>query len=85
MKIKEIFTGWTNLLKKGLGIEARKIEKLSKERLAICNSCDIRSGRKCDPKKFGKNIITGKMTKGCGCNIDAKTRSPKSTCPLGKW
>jgi len=45
----------------------------------------MRSGHKCDPGKQGKNVKTGNMVNGCGCNIAAKTMSPGSSCPLGKW
>jgi len=45
----------------------------------------MRSGHKCDPRKQGKNVKTGNTVNGCGCNIAAKTMSPGSSCPLGKW
>ena len=36
-------------------------------------------------KNIGINEITKVETKGCGCNISAKTLSPESKCPLSKW
>jgi hypothetical protein len=45
----------------------------------------MRIGNTCSPKNAGINEITKKETKGCGCNISAKTLSPESQCPLSKW
>jgi hypothetical protein len=45
----------------------------------------MRSGNTCDPNKQLKHIITEQVVNGCGCNIAAKTLSPDSECPAGKW
>lgn len=47
------------------------MEKLAKKRVAICVSC---------PKLKSNNVCAS-----CGCYIPAKTRSPRSRCPLRKW
>lgn len=47
------------------------IEEKAKKRVAICVSCP----------KLKPNKVCG----SCGCYIPAKTRSPRSKCPLGKW
>lgn len=43
------------------------------------------SGYVCDNKKVAPHVITGEMTKGCGCYLPAKIRSNEGGCPLGKW
>lgn len=40
------------------------------ERLAICNSCEHRSGNHC-------NL--------CGCNLTSKLAMPTNECPIKKW
>ena len=35
--------------------------------------------------RTGINIETGKVRKGCGCNLSAKTLDSNSECPLAKW
>ena len=45
----------------------------------------MRTGNICDSDKVGLNIQTNIKTKGCGCNLSAKTLSPCSKCPLGIW
>lgn len=41
-------------------------------RIQICNTCDTLT------KPF-------RICASCGCQVDAKVRYEKSTCPLGKW
>lgn len=48
-----------------------EIEEKAKKKAAICVSCP-----KIKPNKF---------CSVCGCYIPAKTRSPRSKCPLNKW
>ena len=47
------------------------INKMSKERMAICQQCPELSDLK----------ICGK----CRCMMPLKTKIPKATCPLEKW
>ena len=83
--IKDILNGWANLIKDTFNGLDPETKKLSEERLNICHSCDIRLGSICDPRKMGIHIKTGHLTRGCGCNIAAKTMNKNSKCPLGKW
>jgi len=53
--------------------------------MKICDDCTLRIGGTCSPKKTGKHVETGEITKGCGCGLAAKTLSPTSHCPLAKW
>ena len=48
------------------------IELLAEERMEVCLNCDKlrRDNNRCSV---------------CGCFMVAKTRNPKSTCPLDKW
>ena len=50
-----------------------------------CNPCPLRQGNTCSPQIMGYHVITNERKSGCGCNISAKTLSPSSQCPLGKW
>jgi len=84
-QISQIFTGWANYVKDRFDALDPRVKELSESRLKSCDVCHMRSGLKCDPKKQGKNIKTGNTVNGCGCNIAAKTMSPGSSCPLGKW
>jgi hypothetical protein len=36
-------------------------------------------------KYNGELRIEGQIYPGCGCPLVAKTKSPDSLCPLGKW
>lgn len=47
-------------------------DNLQKERMAICLTC---------PKLIQ---LTKQCTK-CGCFMEAKTKLPHASCPLGKW
>lgn len=48
------------------------IEAEAKKRIALCVDCEH---FKPSNKSCGK----------CGCFMVAKTRSPRSSCPVGKW
>jgi len=80
-----ILEGWGNRIKDEFHILDPKIKELASERLLKCNECDIREGNTCHPERCGIHMKTGKLQCGCGCNIAAKTLSPSSECPLGKW
>lgn len=88
--IKEVISGWWNLLTKN-----KKMTPLAKKRLAICKRCSLNTNGVCDSSKTGKAvrsfIYRGKERRwlddynGCNCPINAKVNSPSSQCPLGKW
>lgn len=50
-------------------------DRLSKDRLAICNRCD---------KKVSIKFV-GDICDECGCILDNKTRIKDEYCDLGKW
>lgn len=51
-----------------------EVEQLSLIRLAICGDCP------------SKQVMLGMDVCGiCHCPLLAKSRSPQSGCPLGKW
>lgn len=85
MKFSDILEGWANVVKDRFGALDPHTKQLSAKRLVLCNSCDIRTGNTCDPRKSGEHVVTKELRKGCGCNISAKTLSTNSKCPLGKW
>ena len=47
-----------------------EVELVANQRALICAQCP-----------FNKHNVCSK----CGCPLTAKTRSPKSKCPEGKW
>ena len=71
--IKEIFRGFKNLIFKD-----QEVESIAEERLKRCFVCPLRTDNFCDKTKEENG------TKGCGCYLEAKTRS-NSECPLKKW
>jgi hypothetical protein len=84
-KILEIIEGWANVVKDQFDAVDPVTKEVSKKRLLQCNNCAIRVGNTCSPNKWGIHFITKERVNGCGCNIAAKTLSPSSQCPLGKW
>lgn len=84
-KLKEIFDGWGNLVKDKFGTLNEEVKIMAQIRLEQCHTCRMRSGNVCDPTKQLKHIVTEQLVRGCGCNISAKTLSPDSECPAGKW
>ena len=85
VNIKNIVKGWGNYIADEIGILDQKTQKLSVERLNICDKCLLRSGMMCNPNRMGKNIKTGQTTFGCGCVLVAKTKVKEAECPLNKW
>lgn len=84
-KLDEILDGWGNLIKSNFGLLDEETRKMAEKRLIHCNVCSIRSYNICDPTKRIHHIKTNEIKTGCGCNISAKTLSPQSQCPAGKW
>ena len=85
LNINQIINGWANLLKDKLGLLDPKFKEVAELRLMNCHKCHIRDGLICSPNRKGINIVTGKLTKGCGCVITAKVMAEDSFCPLLKW
>lgn len=84
-QIVQILNGWGNLIKSKFVELSPELQMMSAQRLSKCNECDMRVNNTCSTKKEGKNIITGEMKNGCGCNISAKTLVVDAECPLSKW
>jgi len=84
-QISQILSGWGNRIKDAFGMLDDETKALSEKRLLHCNTCYMRTGNTCDPRKSMTNNITGEVARGCGCNISAKSMSPSSKCPLYKW
>ena len=61
-QLQEIYEGWKNYL-----FENSKVEKIAKERIAMCVIC--------------KNLTKNKTCEICGCFLPAKCRSIESHCP----
>lgn len=84
-QIIEILEGWGNVIKDQFNAVDPVTKAISKKRLLECEPCSLRQGNTCSPSIYGYHIITNERKNGCGCNISAKTLSPSSQCPLGKW
>ncbi len=82
---KEIFDGFSNLLKDKLGKLDPETKKLAIARLVICNGCEANVAGVCNPLAEVKDKLTGDMVKGCGCVLSSKCLSPSSSCPANKW
>lgn len=85
MQLSEILTGWANVVKDKVGMLDSETQRMSYIRLVHCNACPVRDNNTCSPSRTIKNVLTDQIVNGCGCNIAAKTLSPKSECPAGKW
>ena len=57
---------------KNLVFEDADVEAEARKRIEICVDCN----------HFNK---VRKSCEKCGCYMPAKTRSPRSGCPIGKW
>lgn len=84
-QIIEILEGWGNVIKDQFDAVDPVTKAISRKRLEFCNDCSLRVGNTCSPQIYGYHVISGDRKNGCGCNISAKTLSPSSQCPLGKW
>ena len=84
-QLREILEGWGNVIKDQFNAVDPVTKAVSKKRLELCDPCGLRQGNVCSPQIYGYHIITEERKNGCGCNIAAKTLSPSSQCPLGKW
>ena len=84
-QIREILEGWGNVIKDQFDSVEPVTKAISKKRWQCCDDCSLRQGNTCSPQIYGYHVITNKRKNGCGCNISAKTLSPTSQCPLGKW
>lgn len=73
-KTSNIIEAYSNLI-----IKDEEVEKLSKERMKICLSCN----NKTVILSIGNN--TYYACKFCNCPIDAKTRSKDEVCPIKLW
>lgn len=80
-QLSQIATGWANVLFKD-----KVVEHLAEARMNICNVCSAfnKETNKCDSSRSVKHA-KGYSVNGCGCPLQAKTRSPSSNCPAGKW
>lgn len=68
--IKNIASGWFNVVKDKLGILKPEVKIKAENRLKICSTCPQRKGDSCGV---------------CGCPLIAKCRSMESNCPIGRW
>ena len=71
---KEILEGAINL-----AIRTEAVETIAQDRMVICHSCPKKE-MQCKSMPLIHNCCGE-----CGCVLDVKTRSMKSSCPLGKW
>lgn len=79
MKINfsQIYEGWKNNLFPAADMRDY-IEEVSKERMAICEECDLISTKH-------KSIRPDVHCTDCGCMLSAKTKCLSCECPKSKW
>lgn len=76
MEISHILEGWRNHLFPPAKLK-NFIKETSDSRLGICEPCDFNSSQ-------GK-IKGSSYCKNCGCPLIQKSKSLKSSCPIGRW
>ena len=69
MDIRQFIEGWKNVI-----ITDKEAEKLSEERMTICNECEHKI------EMMGMDVCGL-----CHCPLMASTRSPNKKCPADKW
>lgn len=86
-KITGIINGHVKLI-----LDSNK--ELHNKRMKICRSCPLFLPgfiNECNPalwindKDEASPVKKDGYEKGCGCNLDAKTRLPEKHCPIKKW
>ncbi len=77
MKLSEIYEGWKNKLFPAQELK-EIINRVSEERMVICNSCDLISTKH-------DSIRPDIHCTNCGCTLSAKTKCLSCKCPLDKW
>lgn len=92
INIKHIIEGHVNELRSAMNLTDEKEEKIFEIRSKICNSCPLKNGNSCNPKKYlnpeTMEVSDSKKVgfeKGCGCRLSSKQRSKGSSCPAGLW
>lgn len=75
-KLQEILVGWRNLV-----FKSSEIEEMATKRIEICVDCTIPDA---DGREINGLNESNRCVK-CKCYMPAKTRNPKSACPLNKW
>ena len=73
----QIYEGWKNMLVPSSDMK-ETIEKISAERMAICNNCPFHS------KNHPSNVLYDHCT-DCGCMLKAKTSCLSCECPKKYW
>jgi hypothetical protein len=73
----QIYEGWKNMLVPASDMKAT-IEKVSAERMAICDNCPFHS------KNHPNNVPYDHCT-DCGCMLKAKTACLSCECPKKHW
>lgn len=69
-----------NVVQTAKGFELQAPQEVIAERLAICKACPLFTNGVC-----GNAVINGQEVKGCGCNLEIKTRLAAESCPHKKW
>lgn len=73
-----IYEGWRNKLVPPAELR-ETIESVSKERLAICDTCVFHS------KNHTTILRPDAHCTDCGCNLEAKSKCLACSCPKSKW
>lgn len=82
-KVVDIGDGVMNKGKEVIGILEEERIKEKERRLKICSLCSLNDNGYCSSKRYEE--VLGQRVYGCGCNLELKSLSKNSKCPLGKW
>jgi hypothetical protein len=91
-KLKEIIDGHVNYIRSISGLTSEKEEEIYRSRAKICLHCPLKVGNTCNKKMWidpeTTNISSTPKegySRGCGCQLNKKQKSPTSVCPAGFW
>tara|TARA_R110002167_G_scaffold65739_1_gene185981 strand:- start:472 stop:756 length:285 start_codon:yes stop_codon:yes gene_type:complete len=73
----QILEGWRNKLLPPEHLK-EEIEKVSAERISICNNCEFHS-------KNYNSLRPDAFCVDCGCTLSTKTKCLSCSCPKEKW
>lgn len=77
INFSQIYEGWKNNLFPNKEMRSY-IEEVSKERMTICEGCDLISTKH-------TSVRPDVHCTNCGCTLAAKTKCLSCECPLKKW
>ena len=84
-QLEQIAQGWVRFGLSKMHFTSDKVKARAEERIAVCDTCEMRVDNTCSTSKEGINVVTRQLKSGCGCNLSAKALADEPACPLSKW